>query len=66
MLLYLPAQGAALAFLHVPAPTGAALQQLVEQIAERIGTVLEQHGLIKRDMENAWLARGESPVRWMT
>jgi hypothetical protein len=28
----------------------------VQQIAERIGAVLEQEGLIERDMENAWLA----------
>jgi len=45
----------------VPAPTGAELQELVQQIAARIGRVLEQRGLIERDMENAWLAmQGES------
>ncbi|MBS0399730.1 MAG: transposase zinc-binding domain-containing protein [Proteobacteria bacterium] len=43
-------------FRHVPAPTGAQLQALVQQIAERIGRLLEKRGLIERDMENAWLA----------
>jgi hypothetical protein len=32
------------------------LQQLVEQIAGRIGRALERRGLVERDMENAWLA----------
>ena len=31
-------------------------QKLVQQIAERIGRILEKRGLIERDMENAWLA----------
>jgi hypothetical protein len=43
-------------FRHVPAPTGAELQELVQQIATRIGKVLEQRGLVERDLENAWLA----------
>jgi len=54
--VYLPVEGAAPVFRHVPAPTGAELQELVQQIAARIGRVLEQRGLIERDMENAWLA----------
>jgi hypothetical protein len=33
------------------------LQQLVEQIAGRIGRALERRGLVERDLENAWLAR---------
>jgi hypothetical protein len=32
------------------------LQELVQQIATRIGKVLEQRGLVERDLENAWLA----------
>ncbi len=32
------------------------MQQLVEQIAGRIGRALERRGLVERDMENAWLA----------
>jgi hypothetical protein len=32
------------------------LQQLVEQIAARIGRALERRGLVERDLENAWLA----------
>jgi len=43
-------------FRHVPAPTSAQLQGLVQQIAERVGRLLEKRGLIERDMENAWLA----------
>jgi len=31
------------------------LQLLVQQIAERIGRLLEKRGLVERDMENAWL-----------
>ena len=58
--VYLPAGAAAPVFRPVPAPTGAELQVLVQQIAERIGGVLEQRGLVERDMENAWLA-GEGP-----
>jgi hypothetical protein len=54
--VYLPVEGAAPVFRHVPAPTGTELQELVQQIAARIGKVLEQRGLVDRDMENAWLA----------
>jgi len=43
-------------FRHVPAHTGIALQALVQQIAARIGKVLERQGLIERAMENAWLS----------
>ena len=32
------------------------LQRLVEQIASRVGLVLERHGPIERDLEKAWLA----------
>jgi len=32
------------------------LQQLVEQIAGRIGCALERGGLVECDLENAWLA----------
>ena len=51
--VYLPVEGAAPVFRHVPSPTGTELQELVRQIAARIGRVLEQRGLIERDMENA-------------
>ncbi len=51
--VYLPA-GDQPVFRHVPAPTAAQLQELVQQIAERIGKLLEKRGLIERDMENAW------------
>jgi hypothetical protein len=54
--VYVPVDGAAPVFRHVPAPTGSELQALVQQIAERIGKVLEQRGLIERDMQNAWLS----------
>ena len=54
--VYVPVEGAAPVFRHVPAPTGTELQELVQQIAARIGKVLEQRGLIERDMQNAWLA----------
>jgi len=54
--VYVPVEGAAPVFRHVPAPTGTELQELVQQIAVRIGRVLEQRGLIERDMQNAWLA----------
>ena len=52
--VYLPA-GDQPVFRHVPAPTAAQLQELVQQIAERIGKLPEKRGLIERDMENAWL-----------
>ncbi|MBP7609920.1 MAG: hypothetical protein KA756_08265 [Steroidobacteraceae bacterium] len=37
-------------------PRAQELQALVEQIAERVGGLLERGGLVERDMENAWLA----------
>lgn len=52
--VYLPA-GDQPVFRHVPAPTSAQLQALVQQIVERIGRLLERRGLIERDIENAWL-----------
>ena len=36
--------------------TGAQLQVVVQQIAERVGRLLERRGLVERDMEYAWLA----------
>ena len=56
--VYLPMAGGPPVFRHLPAPapTGAQLQALVQQIAERVGRLLERRGLIERDMENAWLA----------
>ena len=53
--VYLPVGDGPPVFRHVPAPTTAQLQELVQQIAERIGRLLEKSGLIERDMENAWL-----------
>jgi ribosomal protein S27E len=42
---------------HPAAATGAQdLQDLVERIAAQVGEVLERHGLIERDLENAWLS----------
>ncbi len=43
-------------FRPVPAPGTAELQALVQNIAERIGRLLERRGLIERDVENAWLS----------
>jgi hypothetical protein len=43
-------------FRPVVAPESSDLQQLVEQIAGRIGRALERRGLVERDLENAWLA----------
>jgi hypothetical protein len=43
-------------FRPVAAPESSDLQQLVEQIAGRIGRALERRGLVERDLENAWLA----------
>ena len=37
-------------------PGTAELQALVQNIAERIGRLLEKRGLIERDCENAWLS----------
>ena len=48
--------GAEPVFRPVAAPESSDLQQLVEQIAARIGRVLEGRGLVERDLENAWLA----------
>ena len=42
-------------FRPVAAPGAAELQALVQNIAERIGRLLEQRGLSERDAENAWL-----------
>lgn len=54
--LYLTVEGTAPVFRHVSAPTGTELRVLLQQIAACSGRVLEQRGLIERDMENAWLA----------
>jgi pyruvate/2-oxoglutarate dehydrogenase complex dihydrolipoamide acyltransferase (E2) component len=54
--VYLPVDGAAPVFRHVPRPTGAELQVLVQQIAARVGRLLERRGIVERDIENAWLA----------
>ncbi len=54
--VYLSGGGSPPVFRHVSAPTGAQLQALVQQIAERIGRLLEKRGVVERDMENAWLA----------
>jgi hypothetical protein len=54
--VYLPVDGAAPVFRRVPSPTGTELQALLQQITARIGRVLEQRGIVERDMENAWLA----------
>ncbi len=43
-------------FRHVPSPGTAELQVVVQNIAERIGRLLEKRGLIDRDWENAWLS----------
>jgi hypothetical protein len=43
-------------FRPVAAPESSDLQELVEQIAGRIGRALERRGLVERDLENAWLA----------
>ncbi len=48
-------------FRPVAAPGANELQQLVEQIAARVGQVLERRGLIERDIENAWLSSGAEP-----
>ena len=44
-------------FRPVAAPESSDLQQLVEQIAGRIGRALQRRGLVERDLENAWLVR---------
>jgi len=43
-------------FRQVAAPDTNDLQELVEQIAARVGHALERRGLIEGDIENAWLA----------
>ncbi len=43
-------------FHPVSEPGAQELQGLVEQIAARVGQVLERRGLIERDIEKAWLA----------
>ena len=47
-------------FRHVATSGAAELQALVQQIAERIGRMLEKRGLIERDSENAWLSSDPS------
>jgi ribosomal protein S27E len=42
-------------FRLVPVPTSVQLHVLVQQIAKRVGRLLERRGLVERDMENAWL-----------
>ncbi len=54
--MYLPAGGSGPVFHSVPVPTATELQALVQQIAERIGRLLERREVVERDMENAWLA----------
>jgi len=54
--VYLPVEDAPPVFRQVSAPTATELAALMQQIAARIGRVLEQRGLIERDLENAWLA----------
>jgi hypothetical protein len=43
-------------FRHVAGPSLGELQTLMEQIATRVGRMLERRGLVERDIENAWLA----------
>ncbi len=47
-------------FRHVATSGTAELQALVQQIAGRIGRMLEKRGLIERDAENAWLSSDPS------
>ena len=49
-------------FRHIAEPGTAELQALVQQIAERIGQMLERRGLIERDVENAWLSADAAPA----
>jgi len=53
-------------FRPLSEPDAQDLQALIEQIALRIGRVLERRGLIERDIENAWLATDSEAGRWMT
>lgn len=59
--VFLPVIGAVPVFRHVPQPTGAELQALVQQIAARVGRLLERRGIVECDMENAWLAVNGEP-----
>jgi hypothetical protein len=43
-------------FRAVRSPGAGELQALVQQMAERIGRLLEKRGLIERDAESAWLS----------
>jgi ribosomal protein S27E len=56
--VYLTAGADPPVFRPVSAPGAVELHSLVQHIAERIGRLLEQRGLIERDCENAWL-RGD-------
>ena len=47
---------AAPVFRAVRSPAAGELQALVQQMAERIGRLLEKRGLIERDAESAWLS----------
>jgi hypothetical protein len=51
-------------FHPVPAPESSGLQELVEQIAARIGHALERRGLVERDLENAWLSADTKTGWW--
>jgi hypothetical protein len=42
--------------VSVPAPTSVELNQLLEQIVQRVGRHLERRGLLERDEEQAWLS----------
>ena len=59
--VYVPVDGAAPVFRHVPGPTRAELQLLVEQIAGRTGKLLERRGIVERNIENAWLSADGEP-----
>ena len=48
-------------FRRVARPKANDLEDLAEQIAARVGQVLERRGLVERDIENAWLAAGAEP-----
>ena len=60
--VYLPAGDSAV-FRSLPPPSRTELQALVEQIAARVGRLLEKRGMVERDTEHAWLTRaGEARV----
>jgi hypothetical protein len=48
-------------FRRVAGPKANDLEDLAEQIAARVGQVLERRGLVERDIENARLAAGAEP-----